>query len=268
MNILCVGDVVGEAGLNFFCTHIPALRRKHAADLVVVNGENADKSGVGLTREAAGELLRYADVITGGNHSHRRATEELYTEYERVLHPANLPYTENAAGCCLVDTGRLGTVRVLNLAGVAWMEPIDNPFTRADALLAAGAARYTLVDFHAESTAEKKALAFYLDGRVSAVFGTHTHVQTADEQILPAGTGFISDVGMCGPALSVLGIEPALSVEKQKTRRPVRFKVAGGPCQLNGVLFCLSEDPGLCTGVPRVNVNGGAGGPAPMESLW
>lgn len=256
MNVLCIGDVVGDAGLDFLCDTLPQLKRDTKADFVVVNGENSDKSGVGLSRAAAETLLQYADVVTSGNHCYRRASEELYTENERVLHPANFPFTQDDAGCCLVDTGRLGTVRVINLSGTAWMEPIDNPFVRADELLRFGEASYTIVDFHAESTAEKKALAFYLDGRISALFGTHTHVQTADEQVLPGGTGFISDVGMTGPVVSVLGMRPEDAVRKQRTHTPTRFTVAEGPCMLNAALFTLDNATGLCKKVQRIDHRG------------
>lgn len=252
MNLLCIGDVVGRAGLEYLCNSLPELRRSLQADLVVVNGENSDDSGTGINRETAEQILGYADVVTTGNHCFRRAGEELFTQNESVLLPANIPFTEDRAGCCLLDTGRFGTVRVINLAGVAWMEPLDNPFKRVDELLNASSAKYTVVDFHAESTAEKKALAYYLDGRVSAVFGTHTHVQTADEQILPAGTGYITDAGMTGPIHSVLGVAPELAIKKQREHRQVRFKVAEGPCMLNGVLFCLDDASGLCSGVRRV----------------
>lgn len=253
MKILCVGDVVGQPGLGFLCDILPLVKQQTGADFVIVNGENSDKTGVGITRHSAETLLQYADVVTTGNHCWRRADETLFTENETVLHPANFPYTEAAAGCCMVDTGRHGVVRVINLMGTAWMEPVDNPFKRADELLAMGQAKYTIVDFHAESTAEKKALAFYLDGRVGAVFGTHTHVQTADEQILPGGTGYITDAGMVGPVVSVLGVHPPLAVEKQRTHRMAKFEVAGGPLMLNAVLFTLDDNTGLCTAVQRID---------------
>ena len=256
MKVLCVGDVVGRPGLDFFCEVIMGLKQKTGADAVIVNGENSDDFGVGLSRAGAEALLQYADVVTTGNHSHRCADESLYEENERILHPANLPFTQKASGCCLVDTGRNGLLKVINLAGVAWMEPLDNPFARADELLSYGEARYTIVDIHAESTAEKKALAFYLDGRVSAVFGTHTHVQTADEQVLPQGTGYITDAGMTGPVCSVIGVQPSLAVQKQRTHMPVRFKVAEGPCMLNAVLFVLDDTTGLCSEVKRIDFRG------------
>lgn len=254
MKILCIGDVVGQAGMDFFAEAVPGLKQQYKPDLVIVNGENSDASGTGLSKDTAERLLQYADVITTGNHCYRRAGESLYMEEERVLHPANQPFTQAQAGRCLIDTGRYGVVQVINLAGVAWMEPLDNPFVKADELLNSAQARYTVVDFHAEATAEKKAFAFYLDGRVSAIFGTHTHVQTADEQILPKGTGYITDAGMTGAIVSVLGVEPELAVKKQREHVPVRFQPAEGPCMLNGVLFTLDDTTGLCVGVERINL--------------
>lgn len=256
MKVLCIGDVVGTPGMDFLCDQLPGIKHRYNIDFVVVNGENSDRNGTGLSHADAEDLLQYADVVTTGNHCYRRAGEELYLENEAVLHPANFPYTQDTAGCCLIDMGRLGVVRVINLMGVAWMEPIDNPFKRADELLAQGDAKYTIVDFHAESTAEKKALAFYLDGRVSAVFGTHTHVQTADEQVLPQGTGYITDAGMTGPVLGVLGVQPDSAVQKQRTHQMVRFEVAEGPCMLNGVIFTLDDKTGLCTNVERIDHRG------------
>ncbi len=258
MNFLCIGDVVGDAGLDFFCEALPRLKQDLAADFVVVNGENSDTAGVGLSRSSAEALLQYADVVTTGNHCYRRAGEDLYTEEPRLLHPANYPYTEAQAGRCLTDMGRHGTVCVLNLAGLAFMEPLDSPFQRADALLKGLDARYVLVDFHAESTSEKKALAYYLDGRAGAVFGTHTHVQTADEQILPGGTGYISDLGMTGPLNSVIGVRPEQAVKKQKDHVPVQFTVAEGPMMLNGALFTLCDKTGRCLKVQRVDWRGPA----------
>lgn len=253
MKILCVGDVVGAPGLTCLTERLPGLRSRLGADLVIVNGENSDKSGLGMSRADAETLLQYTDVVTTGNHSYNRAGEELYNELDTVLHPANQPYTEDGAGMCTVDTGRLGEVCVINLAGVAFLEPVDSPFKRVDELLAKTKARFIVVDFHAESTAEKKALAFYLDGRVSALFGTHTHVQTADEQVLPQGTGYITDVGMTGPLVSVIGVAPELAVKKQRLHVPVRFAVAEGPVMFNAVLFDLDDQSGLCRAATRID---------------
>lgn len=253
MKILCVGDVVGQPGLTVLSNMLPGLRSRLGADLVIVNGENSDKTGLGMGRAEAETILQYADVVTTGNHSYNRANEALYTEMEAVLHPANQPYTEDSAGMCTIDTGRLGQVCVINLAGIAFLEPLDSPFKRIDELLSKTSAKYIVIDFHAESSAEKKALAFYLDGRVSAFFGTHTHVQTADGQVLPGGTGYITDVGMTGPVVSVIGVAPELAVKKQREHVPVRFAVADGPVMLNAVLFDLDDTTGLCKSVTRLD---------------
>ncbi len=256
MNILCIGDIVGESGLSCFSSALPRLKADTKADFVVVNGENSSADGNGITRDTAEVLLRHADVVTGGNHSLRRAGASLYDAGLPVLYPANYPFATAQTGMALIDIGRLGTVRVINLSGVAFLEPLDNPFKRVDELLAASSAKYTVVDFHAESTAEKKALAYYLDGRVSALFGTHTHVQTADAQILPKGTGYITDAGMTGPEHSVIGVEPEQAIKKQREHVPVKFSVAAGPTMLNAVLFTLNDQTGLCTHVERIDLHG------------
>ena len=253
MKILCVGDVVGTPGLNFLCRRLPALKRQVGADLCIVNGENAHPDGVGITADIAQEIFAHgADVITTGNHALRRAGEELYEETETLLCPANLPHAAPGVGSVVLDFGRY-SVTVLCLAGVAFLEPLDNPFDTADRLLQGDTSRFRVVDFHAESTAEKQALAWYLDGRVSAVFGTHTHVPTADAGVLPGGTGFLTDVGMTGPAQSVIGVRPELAVKKQRTHRPVHFAVADGPCRMDAVLFCCDDKTGLCTEVQTLH---------------
>ena len=253
MKILCIGDVVGTPGVDCLRRRLPALRRQLGADAVIVNAENADKSGTGLTPRLAGELLQggLADVITTGNHCFRRADATLYEENDRVLCPANFPGLPRSCGCCTLDLGRR-QLDVYNLQGTAFLEPLQNPFLLLDELIAAADTRFRILDFHAEATAEKKALAFYADGRLSAVFGTHTHVQTADEQILPGGTGYITDLGMTGPTLSVLGVVPEKAVQRQKLHTPVHFEVAEGPVELQGALFTLDDATGRCVAVERV----------------
>ena len=252
MKILCVGDVVGTPGLDFLCRRLPGLKRRLSADICIVNGENAHAGGVGITRSLAEDIFAHgADVITTGNHALRRADEALYEETEALLCPANLPHLAPGAGRVTLDLGRCA-LTVINLAGVAFLEPVDNPFDTADRLLAGDAARFKVVDIHAESTAEKQALAWYLDGRVSAVFGTHTHVPTADAGVLPGGTGFITDVGMTGPVRSVIGVRPELAVKKQRTHRPVRFEVAESPCRLDAVLFTCDDASGRCLSAEAV----------------
>lgn len=255
MNILCVGDVVSRHGCELVRRVLPALRRQYAVDVCVVNGENA-ADGNGITPAAAQSLLDSgADVITGGNHTFRRA--EYYEQLERepmLLRPANYPATAPGSGVYTVDRGRY-TVTVINLMGTVFTEPLACPFDTLDALLkAAGNPKFCVVDFHAEATAEKKALAYYADGRISALFGTHTHVQTADEQILPGGTGFITDVGMTGPVESVLGVKPELAIAKMHGKLPVRFAAAEGPCELQAVLFTLDDRTGHTTAVERLQV--------------
>lgn len=252
MNILCIGDVVGLPGLDFLCRRLPALKRTLAAGLCIVNGENSDKSGVGLTRHTAEELFSHgADVITTGNHFLRRAGVDFYMEEPYILSPANHPALPIEAGYCTVDLGRF-SVMVACLCGVAFLEPIANPFETLERILDKTDARFSIVDFHAESTAEKKALGFGFDGRLSALFGTHTHVPTADEGILPGGTGYITDIGMCGPAVSVIGVTPSLAVEKQRLHVPVKFEPATGPCILQGILFTLDDITGRCVEARRI----------------
>lgn len=246
MKVLCVGDIIGAPGVDFFCRKMPAFKRKMGADAVIVNGENAHDSGKGITRAIAEELFSHgADVITGGNHSFDRAEESLFEETEFLLCPANFPGVEKNAGSCTLDFGRYA-LQVINLSGVAFMEPVDNPFFAADRLIDASSARFKIVDFHAESTAEKQALAYYLDGKISAVFGTHTHVPTADARVLPQGAGMLTDVGMTGPVESVIGVVPEQAVKKQSTHRPVRFSVAQGVCRMDVVLFTLDDATGRC----------------------
>ncbi|MCI8554797.1 MAG: YmdB family metallophosphoesterase [Clostridiales bacterium] len=255
MNILCVGDVVGASGCDHLRRVLPETKRRYQVDVCVVNGENAAE-GNGLLPAAAAHIFDSgADVITTGNHVFRR--RELYETLEQepmLLRPANYPPAAPGRGWCTVDRGRY-QVTVINLLGVTYMEPMDDPFRALDRLLKeAEQPRFCLVDFHAEATAEKKALACYADGRVSALYGTHTHVQTADEQVLPNGTGFLTDVGMTGPVHSVLGIRPELAVAKMKDRLPVRFLNASGPCMMNAVLFTLDDTTGKTTAVERLDI--------------
>ncbi len=253
MKVLCIGDVVGEAGVELLRRHVPALRRELSLQAVIVNAENADRTGTGLGRRLAEELLQsaLADVLTTGNHCFRRADASLYEELPTVLCPGNYPRLGAGCGRCTLDLGRY-QLDVYNLQGTAFLEPLQNPFLALDAFISESRTKFRILDFHAEATAEKKAMGFYADGRVSAVFGTHTHVQTADEQILPGGTGYITDAGMTGPAVSVLGVRPELAVQRQMCHTPVRFEVADGPAALEGVVFTLDDATGRCTDVQRI----------------
>lgn len=253
MRILCVGDVVSSAGCRLLSRVLPAVKRQYQVDVCIVNGENA-ADGNGLTPSAFRTILDSgADVVTGGNHIFRR--HELYEVLDShpfLIRPANFPSSAPGKGVCVIDRGRY-QVAVINLMGLVYMEPLRCPFETLDECLRElGNPKFCVVDFHAEATAEKKALAYYADGRISALFGTHTHVQTADEQILPGGTGFITDVGMSGPTQSVLGIRPELAVAKMKGKIPVRFVAAEGDTAMNAVLFTLDDKTGHTVSVERL----------------
>lgn len=253
MRVLTVGDVVGKTGADYIMRILPSLRREKNVDFCVINGENAAESN-GITPKLCKDLFACgADVITTGNHVFRRT--ELYNfldENNFVLRPANFPASTPGKGYCIVDKGRF-QVGVMNLLGTTFMEPLCNPFATAEAVLKELAScKIVLLDFHAEATSEKRALGFFLDGKVSALFGTHTHVQTADEQILPSGTGYITDLGMTGAKQSVLGVEPDIMVQRFHTQMPVRFSFAKGAPMLNGCLFDIDEKTGRCTGVERI----------------
>lgn len=253
MNVLCIGDVVGQEGLTFLSKRLPSLKRELAADICIVNGENSDKSGIGITRHGAEDIFSHgADVITTGNHFLRRTTVEYYQESPFVLAPANHPALSVEDGYCVLDFGKY-TVTVVCLCGLAFLDPLKSPFDVLEEILSKTSSRFCIVDFHAESTAEKRAMGFAFDGKISALFGTHTHVPTADECILPAQTGYITDVGMCGPAISVIGVAPSLAITKQRYHVPVKFQPAAGPCVLNGVLFTLDDRTGRCTAVKRIS---------------
>lgn len=255
MKVLCIGDVVGSAGCHHLRQVLPETKRKYAVDVCIVNAENA-ADGNGTTPVAAKLLLESgADVLTGGNHSFRRPEFSEYLDMQEiVLRPANLPGDPPGRGMTVIDRGRF-SLTVINLLGTVYLDAVDNPFYVLDALLEkAGNPRFCVVDFHAEATAEKKALGFYADGRVSAVFGTHTHVPTADEQILPQGTGFITDIGMTGPSVSVLGVCPEQSIRRIRDKMPARFTTAEGACQMQGVLFELDDRTGKTVAVRRIVV--------------
>ena len=255
MKILCLGDVVGEQGCAFLTRgrRLSRLRDALGADLVIVNGENS-AAGNGITPASADSLLYAgADVITGGNHSwRRRESAALLDDRAEILRPANFPDGAPGHGAYITEAaGR--RVLVLNLAGCVYMEPIESPFTAADRILREYAGKYdvSVIDFHAEATSEKLALARYLDGRVSAVFGTHTHVATADAQILPGGTGYITDLGMCGSHAGILGVATEPILHKFLVKTPVQFTPAAGRDELHGVLFTF-DGAGRCTAAVSV----------------
>ena len=253
MQILAIGDVVGSVGCKFLRQHLPPLKKIKGIDLVIANGENS-ADGNGITPSSAEFLFDSGvDILTTGNHAfRRREVYDLYDSCETLLRPANYPKGTPGKGFCIYDMGRI-RVGVVNLSGVVYLEPLDDPFETVDKLLHS-MPKVTLVDFHAEATGEKGAMAYYLDGRVSAVFGTHTHVQTADEQILENGTGYISDLGMVGPTRSILGVKPEIIVQKMRSKMPIRFENADGPCHMDCVLFTIDEKSGKTTKIERMRI--------------
>lgn len=244
MVILFIGDVVGDNGIRLLRKALPELKRRYQADVTIVNGENSHRSGTGMTESEAQDIfLCGADVITGGNHSLRRSDISLYEEKENILCPQNFNISTKGCGVCHFDAGRY-SICVVNMIGTAFIENYKNPFFEMDELLKDINEKVIFVDFHAESTAEKQAFAHYLDGRVSCVVGTHTHVQTNDECILPQGTGYITDAGCVCCDNSVLGVVPRLAIKKQKYLCPVKFEVMDGAGFVHGVAVTIDAKNG------------------------
>ena len=253
-HILAIGDVVGEQGLRHLSRHLRTLKKLKDIHFTVVNGENV--SGVGLTPDQAEELYSAgADVVTLGNHTFgKMQIRDRLEEDPYLLRPANYTGRAPGRGYGIYDCGHI-QIGVMSLIGRCELDfHAENPFTTADKLLKEEKGLFTLVDFHAEATSEKQALGYYLDGRVSVLWGTHTHTPTADEQILPKGTGYQTDLGMTGPIWSVLGIRPEQSVETFLGGLPGRYQVADGPCKMQGCIFSLDSATGLCVAVERIDV--------------
>jgi 2',3'-cyclic-nucleotide 2'-phosphodiesterase len=244
VKLLFVGDVVAGLGRRTLAALLPALRDEHQPDFVVVNGENA-AGGVGITRKTARELLELGvDAITLGNHAYRHREVYGYLDDEpRIVRPANYPKGSPGRGHTVVESNgvRLG---VINLSGQVFLEAVRSPFSEADALLAELREKTdaVLVDMHAEATSEKVALGWYLDGRVTAVVGTHTHVPTADARVLPGGTAYVTDVGMTGPRGGVIGVKREQAIERFLTLTQVRFETADEDPWLNAVLVEADAD--------------------------
>ena len=252
--VLCVGDVVGNPGMDRIRRSLRFLRRSTGADFVIVNGENA--SVVGITPNQAEDIFDAgADVITLGNHSFaKKEICDYLDENSRILRPANYAPQVPGKGWGVYDT-KFGPVAVIDLIGRVNMDyGPDNPFLMIEKILPQIDAKFTFVEIHAEATSEKLAMGYMLDGKVSAVWGTHTHVPTADAQILPKGTGYVTDLGMTGPAISVLGIQPQLSIDKFRGEMYQRYQAAPGPTKLNAVLFTIDAGTGKCTNVERVDI--------------
>lgn len=254
-NILAVGDVVGACGVKHLSRCLRSLKKRKSIHFTVVNGENA--AMVGLTPNDAEDIFAAgADVITLGNHTFgKMQIRDYLDDCPYILRPANFTNRVPGRGWGVYDCGRV-QIGVMNLIGRCDLDfHAENPFTTADRLLSGGEKpTFTLVDFHAEATSEKGAMAWYLDGRAQAVWGTHTHVPTADTQILPKGTGFVTDLGMTGPARSILGVKPENSIARFLGQLPRRYEAAGGPCKLCAVRFTIDTQTKTCVEVTRVDV--------------
>ena len=256
LRILHVGDVMAKPGVLAVRRLLPKLIADRAVDFTIVNGENA-AGGIGITPDLAKELFGAgADVITTGNHVWRQREIRPYIEKEpRLLRPANFREAQPGRGFGVFETVAGVPVFVVNLVGQVFMDPADSPFGAADAaLLERGKAALAFVDFHAETTSEKRAMAFHLEGRVTAVIGTHTHVQTADEQILPGGTAFLTDVGMTGPHDSIIGMRKDIVLGRFVTGLPESFKPASGGVLLQAVLVEADQKTGRAQKIERVSI--------------
>ena len=257
MKLLFVGDIVGRPG-RYALTHaLGRLVDRHCVDLVIANGENA-AAGFGLTAEVAREIFDAGvDVITSGNHIWDKKEIFGYFEKEpRLLRPANYPPGLPGKGGGVFKTAGGVKIGVINLEGRAFMNNLDCPFRAADALIEelSQQTRIIFVDFHAETTSEKISLGYYLDGRISAIIGTHTHVQTADERILPGGSAYLTDVGMTGSRDSVIGIRKEEAIERFLTQLPIRFEVAKKDPWLCAVLLTIDEESGKAQAIERIQV--------------
>lgn len=257
MRILAIGDVTGQGGVELLKRELWGFRKKNGIDLCIVNAENA-AFVTGASREIAEELLLSgADCLTGGNHTLRNKASYSFLESGApMLRPINFPEDAPGEGYCILDC--MGyRVMVINAMGNVHIDPVlDSPYGYIDRVLGRESGRYdfAVLDFHAEASGEKVAMAYAYDGRINVVFGTHTHVPTADMQILPRGTGYVTDLGMCGESGGVLGMEPEGVVSRMRTRLPLKFTPANGPAVADGVIFTLDTGTGRVTEVERVRI--------------
>lgn len=254
MKILAIGDVVSRIGRDMLFRYVDDLKYSKGIDLVIANGENSSH-GRGMTRSTYNEMTRAGvDCFTLGNHTWgAKEIRHILEKEDNVIRPANYSGSVPGRGSMLIRTKSGEKAGIINLIGRVYMDPSDSPFDSAlrEIERLKKHTNIILVDFHAEATSEKEAMGYFLDGRVSAVFGTHTHVQTADEQILPGGTGYITDLGMTGAGDSILGMEKRIILERFVNGMPSKFELASGKGQLCGCIFEISND-GKCAGIERL----------------
>ena len=256
MRLLVVGDVVGRLGRKAFARYTRELKEKYKIDLVIVNGENS-AGGKGISRKSLDELYRAgADIVTSGNHVwDNREINGFIDDEPYLVRPANYPEGAQGKGWGIYPF-KSANLAVVNMSGRTFMPDMDCPFQKIEEVLSeiGQEADIILLDFHAETTSEKMAMGFYLDGRVQAVVGTHTHIQTADERILPQGTAYITDLGMVGPWNSVLGVKPEIIIQKFTTCRPVRFDLAEGPAVYSAVVIDIDTNTKKAVSIERVMI--------------
>lgn len=253
MKVLAVGDIVGENGLKKLKETLPQIVESENIDFVIVNAENS-AGGMGITKQIFQDLLALkVDAITMGNHTWGKKDIFSFIDHPKMIRPAN--YSKGVVGKGYrVYECKGKKIAVINLIGRTDMGVLsENPFLVVDGLLKEIQADYIFVDFHAEATAEKIAMKYYLDGKVTAVFGTHTHIQTADEEVTNLGTGYITDIGMTGPTESVIGMDVQVSIKRFVTSLPERYKLAEGKCELNGCIFEIDDENGRTKKVVRLN---------------
>ncbi|MDC3416327.1 TIGR00282 family metallophosphoesterase [Aquibacillus salsiterrae] len=258
MRILFVGDVVGSPGRDMVQQYLPKLKQKYQPHISIINGENA-ASGKGINEKIYKNFLAWgAQAVTMGNHTwDKKEIFEFIDDAKNMVRPANFPEGTPGKGLIFIKYNSF-EVAIINLQGRTFMPPLDDPFRKADELIEEAKKRTNLifVDFHAEATSEKLAMAWYLDGKVSAVIGTHTHIQTADERVLPKGTAYLTDVGMTGPYDTILGMEKEAVIKKFLTSLPVRFEVPkDGRTQLSAVIIDIDQNSGQANKIERVLIN-------------
>ncbi len=256
LRVMFVADVVGQPGCDVLYKLLPGLQAEHNVDFTIVNGENANNNGKGITLKIAKRFFAAnVDAITGGNHTWENwRNAELFAEEERVLRPANYPEGNIGRGYKIFDLGSGDKLAILNLQGRTFLYPILCPFRYADEVLKqiSKETKNIIIDFHAEATAEKIALGWYLDGRVSAIFGTHTHVQTADERVLPRGTAYITDAGMTGSHDSVIGMKRDIAIQRFIYQTPRVFEVANKNLKLSAVIVDIDRNSGKAKKITRL----------------
>ncbi|WP_416150878.1 TIGR00282 family metallophosphoesterase [Salipaludibacillus sp. HK11] len=257
MKILFIGDIVGSPGRNALKEYLPKLKSKYRPDVTIVNSENA-AGGKGLTKKIYQEIHEIgADIMTMGNHTwDKKDIFEFIDDVPNLIRPANFPEGNPGKGYVIKKVGNK-KIAVINAQGRVFMPPSDCPFKKLDEIvkIVKEETPFIFVDFHAEATSEKQAVGWFLDGEVSAVVGTHTHTQTADERILPNGTAYISDVGMTGPYDGILGMDRDVIIQRFLTNLPARFEVTAGREQCNGVVIQLDNHTGKATKIERISIN-------------